>query len=170
MTRQLLAEGEEIAGVFLLDAPCPQHLPPLPSEILAWGQENGSLHGHDAPRFPPALLRHFEHAIDSLHDYAPPSLADEGLVGIPPTMLLTAADGVDCDPSIVPNTNSTVSWLFGERKSLGPQGWDRLFGPGRVDCADITGNHFTMMEPEHASMWWRVIEETVRRWNASRAV
>ncbi|KAK0533692.1 hypothetical protein OC835_002947 [Tilletia horrida] len=152
---QLALQGERVEALLLLDSPCPRKMPPLPTTILSWAEENAALNGLGIKNFPPNMAAHFRWAIGTLASYNPPSLplparaTGKGLK----TCLLTAVDGVGADPAEVEDTNETVSWLFGDRRGLGPHGWEMLLGEGGVEVVEFAGNHFTMMERQFAGGW-----------------
>lgn len=163
MVRQLWDAGETVDGLFLLDSPCPQRMPPLPHTIIDWAQASGALAGLGIKAFAPAMAAHFREAIKTLETYSPPAL-DCLAPGQLRVALLTAVDGVSADPSEVENTNETVEWLFGDRRGLGPHGWDKLCGAGRVEVREFRGNHFTMMEAEFAVGWRDAMATLLRQW------
>ncbi|KAL8929531.1 MAG: hypothetical protein Q9208_001200 [Pyrenodesmia sp. 3 TL-2023] len=148
---QLIAEGEPIARLILLDAPCPIRLETLPARLHVFLDRIGLL-GTGVGTAPKWLLPHFEYAVKALDAYEPrPLPAKEA----PKMFAVWATEGVCPDPDdrqrlIPPGEDETRSmkWLLNDRTDFGANGWDELLLPGgeeKMRFATIKGNHFTMM-------------------------
>ncbi|KAL8729534.1 MAG: hypothetical protein Q9181_004967 [Wetmoreana brouardii] len=146
---QLIAEGETVSRLLLLDSPCPIRLEPLPARLHRYLDQIGLL-GTGVGAAPKWLLPHFEYAIRALDAYKPTAMDP---YHAPLTFAVWATDGVCRNPedraSLLPPQDDdpkSMNWLLEDRTDFGANGWDQLIpGEGRVRFATIKGNHFTMM-------------------------
>lgn len=151
---QLIAEGEPIARLILLDCPCPLRLETLPARLHVFLDQIGLL-GTGLGTAPKWLLPHFEYAIKALDAYEPRSLLlDDPAKAPQKTFAVWATEGVCPDPDdrrrlIPPREDDTTSmeWLLNDRTDFGANGWEELLpgGEEKMRFATIEGNHFTMM-------------------------
>lgn len=147
---QLLQMGEKTERLFLIDAPCPINLEPLPSELIDHIDSTGLLGTQSLP--PPDWLKpHFEASMDNLAAYTP-DLMDPHEA--PKTLIIWARDGLCKDgngPNFSESTREAKSakFLLDNRVDLGCNGWDQLLGEENIITMAVRGNHFTMMrEPD----------------------
>jgi iterative type I PKS product template protein len=153
MTRQLIAKGEKVEKLVLLDSPSPVGLEALPPMFHQYCKEIGLLGTDSTIKLPEWLLPHFAATVRELTNYSE-SLGDASHIEVnqmPPTVCIWARDGIvhketdkkpDWDPSVrMPNS---MHWLVNNRSNLGPCGWEKLVG-NNVKCLSMPGNHFTMM-------------------------
>lgn len=140
----------QVEKLILIDSPCPIRLEPLPARLHHFFDEIGLL-GTGTGKTPNWLLPHFEYSIKALTAYRP-ELKSTRDFRAPPTLLIWATDGV-CgkpgDPRPPPQADDpkSMKWLLDNRKDFGPNGWDKLLGPGACTMVKVVGNHFTMMKP-----------------------
>ncbi|KAJ9668079.1 hypothetical protein H2201_001885 [Coniosporium apollinis] len=151
--QQLIAEGEEVARLILLDSPFPIGLEKLPPRLYKFFDSQGMFGtGNKAP--PSWLLPHFLAFIESLDAYRAVPFA-KGTA--PKTHLIWARDGV-CknpgDPRPPPQDDDPkeMKWLLNNRTDFGPNGWDTLVGgsSNMVIESMSDANHFSMMEGSKA--------------------
>ncbi|KAH8689371.1 putative polyketide synthase [Talaromyces proteolyticus] len=168
MTRQLIAQGERVEKLILVDSPFPIGLEALPPVFHNFCNEIGLL-GDGKTKPPEWLLPHFRATVRELTAYSEiletTSLNTEGM---PPTTLIWARDGVVKgidDPKPVweegvrmPNS---MEWLVNNRKNLGSNGWDKLVGKTNTRCVSMEGNHFTMMRDPLAAEVGKLIKEAM---------
>ncbi|KAI4231872.1 MAG: hypothetical protein LQ349_005331 [Xanthoria aureola] len=147
--QQLIAEGETIARLILLDCPCPLRLETLPARLHVFLDQIGLL-GTGMGTAPKWLLPHFEYAIKALDAYKPRAIADAAKA--PPTFAVWATEGVCPKPEdrerLIPareDDTRSMKWLLNDRQDFGANGWDELLGEGKMQFRTIKGNHFTMM-------------------------
>jgi iterative type I PKS product template protein len=153
MTRQLIAKGEKVEKLLLLDSPSPVGLEALPPMFHQYCKDIGLLGTDSTIKLPDWLLPHFASTVRELTNYSE-SLGDASQIDVsqmPPTVCIWARDGIvhketdkkpDWDPSVrMPNS---MDWLVNNRSNLGPCGWEKLVG-NNVKCLSMPGNHFTMM-------------------------
>ncbi|KAL8720159.1 MAG: hypothetical protein Q9225_002947 [Loekoesia sp. 1 TL-2023] len=146
---QLIAEGEEISRLLLLDAPCPIDMELLPARLHIFLDQIGLL-GTGVGTAPNWLLPHFQHTIRAMNAYKPSAMDPHHA---PQTFAVWATDGVCPNPGdrarLLPPQDDdpkSMEWLLEDRTDFGTNGWDRLIpGEGKIRFATIKGNHFTMM-------------------------
>ncbi|KAL8757001.1 MAG: hypothetical protein Q9199_002543 [Rusavskia elegans] len=150
---QLIAEGETIARLILLDCPCPIRLETLPARLHIFLDQIGLL-GTGMGTAPKWLLPHFEYAIKALDAYKPRAIAVADAAKAPQTFAVWATEGVCPDAEdrarLIPareDDTKSMKWLLNNRMDFGANGWDELVpgGAGKMRFRTIKGNHFTMM-------------------------
>ena len=125
----LLANGEEVEKLMLLDSPCPVNLAPLPARLHIFFNEIGLLGTGDPSKTPKWLLPHFSAAIASLSAYEPqPSLKPI------PTFAVWCREGVAGNPNdprpppAEEEDPAPMKWLLNHRTDFGSNGWEVLCG------------------------------------------
>ncbi|THY24127.1 polyketide synthase [Aureobasidium pullulans] len=159
VAQALLANGEEVDRLLLLDSPCPVNLAPLPQRLHVFFNEIGLLGTGDPSKTPKWLLPHFTAAIRSLSDYEPqPSLKPiktyaiwcrDGVAGNPGDPRPPPAEEEDPAP---------MTWLLNHRTDFTDNGWAQLCG-NNMKYGVMSGNHFTMMKEPHAQELGKLIQE-----------
>lgn len=129
VAQALLAAGETIEKLLLLDSPCPVNLDPLPARLHIFFNEIGLLGTGDPAKTPKWLLPHFSAAIRSLSDYDPkPTLKPiktyaiwcrEGVAGNPGDPRPAPVEDEDPAP---------MKWLLNHRTDFSHNGWGQLCG------------------------------------------
>ncbi|KAF2838514.1 ketoacyl-synt-domain-containing protein [Patellaria atrata CBS 101060] len=159
---QLLAMGEKIEKLILIDSPCPVNLEPLPARLHHFFDQIGLLGTGKAGGTPGWLLPHFESSIKALSDYDPQPMpkdkapttfaiwAREGVCGKPGDPRPPPAEGEDPKP---------MKWLLDNRTDFGDNGWAQLVHPENMEFAVMDGNHFTMMRDEHGETLGHLIRK-----------
>ncbi|KAI0441953.1 polyketide synthase for naphthopyrone YWA1 [Xylaria telfairii] len=145
---ELMASGEEIAGLILLDSPNPIDLEKLPTRLFHFLNSAG-IFGSDSKGAPEWLLQHFTAFLDALSKYnIKPFMPGK----TPPTTAIWAADGVYKSTggkrlAEQPDDTREMKWLLNERTNFGANGWDAVLEIGQLKSEVLQGaNHFTMME------------------------
>ncbi|KAI0452381.1 polyketide synthase for naphthopyrone YWA1 [Xylaria acuta] len=145
---ELMAAGEEIAGLILLDSPNPIHLEKLPTRLFHF-LNSVDIFGSNSQGAPEWLLQHFTAFLDALSKY---NIKPFGSGKTPPTTAIWAADGVYKSTggkklAEKPDDTREMKWLLNERTEFGPNGWDSVLETGQLKMEVLQGaNHFTMME------------------------
>lgn len=159
VAQALLAAGEKVEKLLLLDSPCPVNLDPLPARLHIFFNEIGLLGTGDPLKTPKWLLPHFSAAIRSLSDYDPkPTIADL------PTFAIWCTDGVagnPGDPRPPPAEDedpAPMKWLLNHRTDFGDNGWAQLC-TGMFNNAVMGGHHFSMMKEPHAAELGKLIRQ-----------
>ena len=132
----LLAAGEKVEKLLLLDSPCPVNLDPLPARLHIFFNEIGLLGTGDPAKTPKWLLPHFSAAIRELSAYDPkptiqpiPTYAiwcREGVAGNPGDPRPPPAEDEDPAP---------MKWLLNHRTDFGDNGWGQLCGVENMKMA-----------------------------------
>lgn len=150
---QLLAGGDKVSKLLLLDSPCPVKLEPLPARLHHFFDQIGLLGSGGTGSSPDWLLPHFEYSIKALAEYQPQPMP-KGQA--PKSFAIWAREGV-CgkpgDPRPPPAENedpAPMKWLLDNRTDFGDNGWAQLLGDG-MKFAVMDGNHFTMTREENVS-------------------
>ncbi|TVY82590.1 Non-reducing polyketide synthase PKS12 [Lachnellula suecica] len=169
MTRQLVAEGETVSKLLLLDSPYPIKLDALPSSFHRFCNRIGLL-GDGVSKSPDWLLPHFAATVRELTNYSEwlESLPEVQTANMPRTTLLWARHGIVSKKSAerpewdeqVPMPNS-MFWLCYDRTDFGHNKWDLLLGEENIRCVEMDGNHFTMMRDPAIKELGRLIKEAL---------
>jgi len=157
-TRQLLAEGERVEKLLLIDSPFPVGLEALPSSFHRYCAKIGLLSSE--ANIPGWLLPHFAATVGELTKYSEElegiSRSQDSLAKMPKTIVIWAVDGVVKGQHETPEWDgrmpNSMQWLVEDRSDLGPNGWERLVGGRNVTCLNVEGNHFTMMREPIVSL------------------
>ncbi|TKX24669.1 polyketide synthase-like protein [Elsinoe australis] len=160
VSQALLANGEAVDRLLLLDSPCPVNLDPLPARLHIFFNEIGLLGTGDPTKTPKWLLPHFTAAIRSLSDYQPQRTIKpvktyaiwcrEGVAGNPGDPRPPPAEDEDPAP---------MKWLLNHRTDFGSNGWEQLCGEENMKYGVMDGHHFSMMKPPHADALGNLIKE-----------
>ncbi|KAL8854505.1 MAG: hypothetical protein Q9221_000776 [Calogaya cf. arnoldii] len=163
---QLIADGESIACLILLDSPCPIQLETLSARLHVFLDEIGLL-GTSMGTAPEWLLPHFEYMIKALDVYKPRAIADKAKA--PKTFAVWATEGVCPDSEerkkLLPvreDDTRSMKWLLNDRTDFGANGWDELIPgveEGGMRCRTIEGNHFTMMRKPRVDQLAALVRE-----------
>ena len=146
--RQLLADGETVDRLILLDSPCPLALEPLPSRLHHFFDKIGLLGSGD--KSPPSwLLPHFQASIQALTDFND-KVKPLDPAKAPKTFAIWAREGVcgkpgDPKPPVSDDDPKSMKWLLNNRTDFGYNGWDQLLGAENIRTTNMEGNHFTIM-------------------------
>lgn len=161
VARQLIATGEKVKGIVMIDSPCPKALPHMPDPTLELMEQTGVFIGITrAGKVYPMPLKTKQHllsCVKALKVYEPiPIPADQRPGG---AFVMWAKDGVfeklsdsveaartaDNEETSTKPDGLRKDWLTAQRKSFGPNGWDRLLG--NIECIAVEGDHFSVMNP-----------------------
>ena len=171
-SRQLIAQGETVTNLIMIDSPCPGTLPPLPSPTLNLLEKAGIFDGLSASSGPitERTRLHFLGSVRALENYtvkALPAGQSPGKVTV-----IWAQDGVlegredtggeewmagSSGGDAYADMEKARQWLTGKRTSFGPSGWDKLTGT-EVQCHVVSGNHFSVMFPPKVSPGFSPLE------------
>lgn len=153
---QLLTMGETVQKLIIIDSPCPVALAPLPSSLFRFFDQIGLLGTSRTGSSPSWLVPHFEATVRILGNYEPLPMPPGKS---PNTLMIWAKDGV-YDKSLGAweyqsdqEETKTMKWLLYQRDNFGDNGWGQLLGEDAMTFARVDGNHFSMMVPEHVSIF-----------------
>ena len=151
---QLLAMGEKVERMVLLDSPSPEMASePLPPGFHLFMNKLGLLGTGGPTSTPDWLLPHFASAIRSLGEYvATPMPKGQA----PKTFAIWARDGIvkpsDPRPPCDGPEPRPMSWLLDKRTDFGDNGWAQLLGEDKMTFAEMDGNHFSMVREPLVSL------------------
>ncbi|KAL1982816.1 hypothetical protein VTN96DRAFT_876 [Rasamsonia emersonii] len=146
VTKQLLAEGERVHKLILIDSPCRVVFEALPMEVIQYVASH-NLMGMMGNNLPQWLLDHFQATLRAVEDYHPTAMSP---LDVPPdTYIIWSRDGVLPDAK----ANATgldlrvkVSrFLLQGKTDFGPQGWEQLLPGTRISIATMSGTHFSLI-------------------------
>ena len=169
IAQQLLAAGDTVETLILIDTPCPLIIEPLPSSLHRFFGSIGLLGDGDGAldKLPPWLLPHFAASVHALSTYdasplpTPTSTTTQNRSG-PTVWLMWCEDGV-CkhpdDPRPVPYLYGHAQWLLENRSDFGPNEWVELIDVRDMRIEHMEGNHFSMMREPRV----RTLVEFMRR-------
>lgn len=151
MTLQLLAAGEKVSSLVLLDSPCPIDLEPLPARLHDFFAEIGLIGSDDGAKIPEWLLPHFSSSIKALDEYKPQPVPAGAEARAPKVLAIWAKHGVcryddSPRPEVRGDESKSMKWLLNNRTDFGPNGWDRLLGGSEFKFEKVEGNHFSLMK------------------------
>ncbi|KAL9092385.1 MAG: hypothetical protein Q9159_000893 [Coniocarpon cinnabarinum] len=146
-TCQLIAAGEKVERLVLLDAPSPEMASePLPPGFHLFMNELGLLGTGGPTATPEWLLPHFASAIRSLGEYVPQPLPKHKA---PKTFAIWARSGIvkptDPRPPCDGPEPRPMTWLLDQRTDFGDNGWGQLLGAENMSYGVMDGNHFSMV-------------------------
>jgi iterative type I PKS product template protein len=168
ISRQLLASGETIRSLVIIDMHIPRPMPDgrevTPEFIEKIGVATGINRSRSslAPAAMTELKQHLLHTIQSLASYKPLPMAsdrrpwksmviwagkslsevfdEDELQGATDIGLKGEVEGnVMQDPEM-----DLCAWFFSKRYKFGPNGWDDLLGP--VECHTVEADHFSIVQ------------------------
>ena len=154
IAKHLILTGVQVAGLVLIDAPCPGAMPPLPLETTDLLEQLGTFTGphNKTPSIPPKLRQHFTASLEALKKYHPLLLGP--MKNPPPCVAIWARHGVwetgseqqraRLLPAKARVANKAQDWIVEPRRDFGGNGWEKLV-PG-VRCEVVDGDHFTVMK------------------------
>lgn len=160
---QLLAKGDKVEKLILLDSPCPINLEPLPARLHHFFDEIGLLGSGGKGSRPDWLLPHFESTIKALEAYNPAPMSRRAA---PHTLAVWATKGVCGEPDDrrpPPSEDEDprpMKWLLDNRTDFGDNGWAKLLGDV-MTFETVNANHFTMMTSENVSLTTQSSDVTV---------
>ena len=159
--RQLLEQGEEVRGLFLIDSPCPGTLPPLPAPTFDILDQAGIFAGmkKNGREIPLATKQHFLKSVQALENWVRMPIGEGGLVRrLGNVVAIWGKDGMwegvseedrRKGESVAGGEQGVglvaKNWLLGKRSDYGACGWDALTGR-EVECHVVDGNHFSIMK------------------------
>ncbi|PHH79911.1 hypothetical protein CDD80_3498 [Ophiocordyceps camponoti-rufipedis] len=145
--RHLMASGETVEKLVLIDSPNPIGLENPPERMYEFFSESGVLGGMTGGKAVPEWLRrHFAATVSLLDTYEPKPLA-----GAPKTLHVYARDGICKDPKAPkmetrPDDPREMLWLLNNRTDFSADGWASLLGRENISVEVVDDvNHFSMM-------------------------
>lgn len=164
--RQLMAVGEVVEKMLLIDAPNPIGLENPPARMFEFFESAGVFNsGSDSSSkvIPKWLRPHFASVVNMLDGYVPKPLPNA-----PPAVIIYARDGICKDASVPtmeirPDDPREMLWLLNNRTDFSADGWATLLGRDKVNVYVLDDvNHFTMMnEGSHMDLMRKYIQQEI---------
>lgn len=146
--QRLLACGEEVKSLIIIDAPTPHTMDALPADFFDWAEQ---LRGDGIAKPPPYLVPHFKATTDIMSGYKTKPIHSVGLNGMK-VLLIWATKGLLSGSNVeryqMPNGVSSkgIGFLLDDKTDFGAKGWDELMPGARIQIQIVEGaNHFTLM-------------------------
>ena len=153
IAKHLILIGTEVAGLILIDAPCPETMPPLPLETVDLLEQVGTFHSIKSKEagVRPKVRQHFVASLEALKKYHPLLLGP--MKKSPPCVAIWARHGVWESVPELERASLTAKkervkskaqdWILEPRKDFGGNGWEELIPS--VECEVVDGDHFSIM-------------------------
>ena len=152
-TKLLVAAGEKVKQIILIDSPCRLEFEALPEQVVAELTRKKLMGASGDKPAPGWLVQHFTSTVQSVEKYMPTPLATRD---VPPKVSFVwvreglvksvAESGLKVDLKI-----KVTRFLLEPRPDLQTVGWERLLPGGRYSFDYMTGNHFQITQPPHVS-------------------
>lgn len=166
--------NDRIAGLFLLDSPCPVRYPPLPMSIVDWIFTAPEIKDIAPPALSDKLLAHFKATVDSMVGWHPTSmsrgnaykvLACGDASKVPLVWYVVADHPLPGKMEDIKEVNETVKWLFRHNRAqnYGSDGWEAYIPHDKMIITPITSaNHFTLVREPNLGEVANVLQEACR--------
>nr|OQO30893.1 hypothetical protein B0A51_03176 [Rachicladosporium sp. CCFEE 5018] len=151
ITKLLVAAGEKVERLILIDSPCRLVYEALPAQVVDELTKNGLMGSSGAKKAPEWLVQHFTSTVLSVDKYMPTSMAAvevpanvdfiwvrEGLVRN------VATSGLKVDLGV-----KVTRFLLEPRGLLKTEGWEKLLPGAQYGFDYMTGNHFQITQTPH---------------------
>jgi thioesterase domain-containing protein/acyl carrier protein len=154
-SKLLIANGETVQQLLLIDSPCRLLHGAMPQDVLDFISQSDIITETNNGSAPDWLTKHFSATIEAVKGYTPQPIPSSIA---PDTFLIWACKGVfeDYDKkhheAKIDMSDSVAAWLLEPKSDPGAQGWERLLCPGRVWSTSVAGNHFSMVHAPHVSL------------------
>lgn len=166
VSMELIASGEEVASLTLIDSPPPNHgLDHLPDRFYEHCTKVGIFatemkRGAKASEPPEWLMPHFRASTTLLHDYHAPPMPVSAARGMHVSIIWAgecAFDGIrypKLPPALMEGDDTEgMKFLTERRKDFGPGEWANLFPGATITTNVVHGeHHFSMMREKAAEV------------------
>ena len=147
--RQIISEGEEVAGLILIDMRVPERPPSGTQVDESWAESAGLFTGIERSGMMKSSAsektkQHFVKTVKALTSYEPKPMPRPPLHSflVWAECGIKQARGGEFDTGRAGNTMK--DWAFEQKKSFGPNGWDSFLG--QIDCHVVKGaDHFDIV-------------------------
>jgi noranthrone synthase len=153
-TQRLLAAGEEVSSLLIIDSPVPRVMDKLPTHFYEYCDSLGLFGysmGEPTQETPEWLIPHFNASVDVLHGCKVPPL-EVPSERLPRVSIIWACDtvlkdaNVDWMPNLSKDQSKGIHFLIEKRTDFGPDGWEKMLPGAEILCDKVLGaNHFSMM-------------------------
>ena len=150
-TKCLIAAGEKVETLILIDSPSRTVFEPIPLPTLDFISTNNLMGAKVTPQW---LVEHFTSTIKAVEKYDNPVPIEPAKA--PKVFVIWARDGVYEDlekEKIDLDTSAKVTRFMLQRKrDLGPLGWEDLLPADKIKTAAMPGTHFTLVQKPNVSV------------------
>ncbi|MCJ1403808.1 hypothetical protein MMC11_007031 [Xylographa trunciseda] len=189
-SRLLLAQGEQILGLIIIDMRVPRSIPDAPEPTMELVEQTGLITGIMRSGNLLDLISQQQkvHLLNTLRALVvfDPTAMDEGRRP-DNTFIIWAAKGLD-ETAGKTTSKSTAraamgqvgcgsgsgnnmedpetglrSWFFAKRYTFGPNGWDKLVGEKGIECHKIEADHFSMVSPPMVKTLGQLLKQAVEK-------
>ena len=172
VAQELLADGEEVASITLIDSPPPNKgLDRLPDRFFDHCTNVG-LFGTEmqrgaAAKVPEWLMPHFRASIELLHDYHAPPMCSIDVQKTQVTVIWAGECAFDGEryaklpeATFDDEDGEGMKFLSERRKDFGPGEWADLFPGAKISTHVVDGEqHFSMMRDRGAQKLMEIMRE-----------
>ncbi|KAL1963673.1 hypothetical protein VTN77DRAFT_7877 [Rasamsonia byssochlamydoides] len=152
VAKQLLADGESVHKLILIDSPCRVVFEALPIEVIQYVASRNLMGSNWGPEGTPQwLLEHFRSTLRAVDDYHPTAMSSEDVPE--DTYIIWSRDGVQQNAATTGlDLRVKVSrFLLQGKTDFGPQGWEQLLPGTRINIATMSGTHFSLISEPHVN-------------------
>lgn len=166
VARLLLARGESVESIVIIDSPCRLEYGAPPIEVFEFLAAK-NLMGNFPKGTPAWLMDHFAGTMAAVGEYRPSPVP-----GVPRVYVIESQDGVlnseeEARRGGLDLTVGVTRMLLLRRGVFTAGGWDRQFPGAELRWSRMTGSHFTLVQPPHVQMLGSLLLEAVEG-NATR--
>jgi len=152
MAKILLAAGEEVADLVLIDSPCRLVYEALPMETVRELSRKSLMGNWSLDSAPRWMLDHFESTIKAVEEYRPTPITEKGISTV---YLIWAKDGVGggkgAESLNIDFQNKINQLLLQPRTKFTSMGWEILLPETLMVAGKTDGNHFQLVHPPYVS-------------------
>ena len=176
--RMLLAQGEKVLGLLVIDMRVPRSIPDAPEPTMELVEQTGLITGimRSGNLLDLISQKQKQHLLSTLRalvvfdpePMAPSKRPDNTFIiwaGLGLDEVAGAVEGKE-KKEAVPAAMGQVgagnnmedpqtglrSWFFAKRYTFGPNGWEKLVGDDGIECHKIDGDHFSIVSPPTVSL------------------
>ena len=155
VAKLLIAVGEEVERLILIDSPCRLDFEALPEQVVAELTRKSLMGASGQKKAPEWLVQHFTSTVISVDRYMPTPIGREQ---VPPNVDFiwvkdglvknVAESGLEVDLDV-----KVTRFLLEPRSDLKTEGWEKLLPGAQYTFDYMTGNHFQITQPPHVSLY-----------------
>jgi thioesterase domain-containing protein len=150
----LIADGEKVERLILIDSPCRLEFEALPEGVVAELTRKGLMGASGEKKAPEWLVQHFTSTVLSVDKYMPKPMPAQqvpkyvNFIWVREGLVKSVAEsGLDVDMNV-----KVTRFLLEPRPELKTEGWEKLLPGAEYTFDYMTGNHFQITQPPHVSM------------------
>ncbi|KAJ4361270.1 hypothetical protein N0V95_002039 [Ascochyta clinopodiicola] len=154
VAKQLMALGEAVTRLILLDSPCRTDFEALPMEVVRYLSASGRMGdwGSGPGKTPSWVTSHFEGTLRAVRSYMPTPLIVPAGLPIPQVFIVWCREGVwtsypeeEARASGLDLNVNVTRFLLKGKPDFGTHSWEKLFPESEIAVSTMPGNHFTLI-------------------------